>query len=409
MKPTYPLFLFAMVCCLAGCDSNNKTNGGELLVLDMESAIENPQPFDLADLADKIDFIPLDNSHQEALLGDIQAIAESKNRFYVIDRAQNPVRMFDRDGKFIATRGRIGRGPDEFLFIQDVVADWENDNLYLVVSNGNGNVFTNSMRAYRADGNIFARNDSISNGKIVCFDDKVLLFVNSPMRSLDRSDVEEMIDFMETFSPELHREAVLKTPFFNGSSRISLVTTDADGEIANFSVITAAPMVVSNNGASLLVKKEGRNDTLYHYNKGALEPLWRLDFGSYAIPDEMFDTHYNKTLPWDNFYLFRHIYAGDRYILATDTFQPPAGCLLFDRQEGYAGFSAIGPDGKKGLFLDGIRFQPAYIRDNCLVGYMSVLDILDNAESITNPDLKALAATLKEDSNPVIVIAKLKK
>jgi hypothetical protein len=82
---------------------------------------------------------------------------------------------------------------------------------------------------------------------------------------------------------------------------------------------------------------------------------------------------------------------------------------LFDRREDYAGFTTLGPDGSEGLFLDGVRFQPAYIRDNQLVGYMSALDIVDNAESITNPDLKALAATLKEDNNPVIITAKLKK
>jgi hypothetical protein len=44
-----------------------------------------------------------------------------------------------------------------------------------------------------------------------------------------------------------------------------------------------------------------------------------------------------------------------------------------------------------------------------LTKYIQAFDIVDNHDAITNPDLKALAATLKEDSNPVIGIAKLKK
>jgi hypothetical protein len=40
---------------------------------------------------------------------------------------------------------------------------------------------------------------------------------------------------------------------------------------------------------------------------------------------------------------------------------------------------------------------------------MQAIDIVDNAEQITDPDLKALAATLTENDNPVIVVVKLKK
>ncbi len=42
-------------------------------------------------------------------------------------------------------------------------------------------------------------------------------------------------------------------------------------------------------------------------------------------------------------------------------------------------------------------------------GDIATLDIVDNAGSITDPKLKEIAATLKEDDNPVIVVAELKK
>ncbi len=105
------------------------------------------------------------------------------------------------------------------------------------------------------------------------------------------------------------------------------------------------------------------------------------------------------------------MWDADRYLIVeTDGWFSRLGdILVIDKREPLNNFSAIGPDGKPGLFLGGVKFTPSYIRDNRLVGYMQALDIVDNAATITNSDLKALAATLKEDSNPVIVIATLKR
>lgn len=39
---------------------------------------------------------------------------------------------------------------------------------------------------------------------------------------------------------------------------------------------------------------------------------------------------------------------------------------------------------------------------------MQAIDIVDNTDVIANPELKTIAAAMKEDDNQVIVIAKLK-
>ncbi len=83
--------------------------------------------------------------------------------------------------------------------------------------------------------------------------------------------------------------------------------------------------------------------------------------------------------------------------------------LVFDRRDPAAGFSARGgADDKPGLLLDGLPVTPMYIRDNRLVGYLSALDVTDNADRLTHPGLKSAAQNLREDSNPVIVVATLK-
>jgi hypothetical protein len=134
--------------------------------------------------------------------------------------------------------------------------------------------------------------------------------------------------------------------------------------------------------------------------------------GKYFIPAEAYGS--SPEMFWrDVYHSIIDIQAGDRYLIpriasfAGEFFT--SEYLILDKDNPSDGFTATGPEGQSGLFFDGIEFKPCYIRDNRLVGYMQAIDIVDNATSITNPDLKALAATLKEDSNPVIVIAKLKK
>jgi hypothetical protein len=135
-----------------------------------------------------------------------------------------------------------------------------------------------------------------------------------------------------------------------------------------------------------------------------------LDLGKYAVPVDAFGME--PTVKADDKYTAQYLFEGDNYLLVTARPAMMGGTahLVIDRDDPAAGISATGgPEGKPGLFTSGVKFTPMYIHDNRLVGYMQALDIVDNTDAITNPDLKALAATLKEDSNPVIVVAKLKK
>jgi hypothetical protein len=171
-----------------------------------------------------------------------------------------------------------------------------------------------------------------------------------------------------------------------------------------------------DNGKTVLAY-EALDDTVYYYNDdGTLSPAYILDLGRRSPPTEAFGA--DATVPWSrNFHTIMDIYESDRFVFVWapnhdygDYFTNNLSIFVFDRHNpGAGGFSAVKPNGKYGLLLDGIAFAPKYTRDNKLVGFMHALEIVDNAARITNPKLKALAATLKEDSNPVIVIVELKK
>jgi hypothetical protein len=58
----------------------------------------------------------------------------------------------------------------------------------------------------------------------------------------------------------------------------------------------------------------------------------------------------------------------------------------------------------------GIAFWPInHSPQGELIMPLSAIQFIDAAEKSKSPEMKRVAATLKEDSNPVIVVVKLKK
>ncbi len=168
--------------------------------------------------------------------------------------------------------------------------------------------------------------------------------------------------------------------------------------------------IMSGNGTDLVVK-EGRCDTVFRYvGENSLEAAYRLDAGKYTLPAEAYGT--SPKVVKDKYCVIADIWEGERYLLVPVYNYAADGreeFLIFDRGEPSRRFSAVGPGRQRGIFLDGIAFKPMYIRGNRLVGYMQAPDIAAGSGDITDPGLKTLAATIKSNGNPVIVMATLKK
>ena len=394
MKSKTALSVVSLVVAagLAGCGSNNA--GGELPTLDVEAAIDNERTFDLSEITSEIEFIALDGNSEESLVGNISKMQESRDRFYISDSPRNPVKVFDKAGNFLSTRGLVGRGPNELPFIGNLAVDYRQDNVYLMGG-------SSTIAAYDADGNPFARNDSITQSAGITYvDDKLIVLKGS-------SGPDGKTLLFEIFSPDLQKESDIYTAADKGETDQVIKPMPGGGIMVMY-----MGRSMSDNGKRVSISYP-MDDTVFHYRGGrAPEPAYRLDMGRYTVPAGV--TGENPSVPWND--LFRplgNILEGDRYIVAMiisySADSSSIARVILDKHDPAGGFSPLGPDGKPGLFLDGIRFNPIYIRDNRLVGHMQAINIVDNAAAITNTDLKALAATLKEDSNPVIVVAKLKQ
>jgi hypothetical protein len=363
--------------------------------MNLGDAINNDLSFDLTRITNDFDFIPLDDSRPESRVGRITTMRESDDRFYGLDGGGTPVKVFDRSGRFISTVGSIGRGPGELPRIGGMAV---NDRGVWLLG---GRI----VIALDTSGRAVDRNDSLSAARIDFFDGRL---VASQGRSATVPGGRRTL--LELFSSDLRPVGSVL-----GADLGSIDVLAISG-----SVVYPSQSIMFGNGNALFIK-ETLSDTVFVYKPGTagatLEPSYLLDMGRYYIPLESYGA--KPAVPWSGpWHSIVDIFDCGRWLLARlESFDGEAfsTCyILFDRNEGVsngsvAGVSVTGPDGEKGLFVDGIAFTPMYVRDNRLVGYMQALDIVDNAAGINNPDLAALAATLKEDDNPVIVVASLKK
>ncbi len=384
--------ILSLSILLMGC-RNNDPLASRLLILDIKKAIDNKQPFSLDEITDKIEFIPLGNDNQESLVGDIREIQESKSGFHIMDSPINPVKIFDKTGKFIFTIGSIGRGPNEYLFAGGIVVNPSTDETYVLTR-------PKGVIAYTSTGRVFARNDQIPDGKISYYENR-LFVLKDPSDPLP--EIGDTISIASIYFPDLRHESDVNAIYLGHS--YARVGSEGTGTSARF-----IGHFVSNNGERVLMKL-GRNDTLYLLkNNGSYEPSYKLEMGNYSPPAEMFEG-ISSLAEWGKYYSVEQIFEGEKYIVG-EVENGAFGAhdfLIFEKNHLSGGFTATGSDGRSGLFINGIRFTPCYVRDNRLIGYMQAIDIVDNAAAITHPGVKTLAATLKEDSNPVIVVAELKK
>jgi hypothetical protein len=403
MKTPYYVILAAFaLCTVATVNVQNPTT------FDVERAIRNQRTFDLTELATGIEYIPLDDSQKEGLLSGIMAIAESKTGFYVAEERNGaPVKLFDRKGRFVATRGSTGRGPGEYLGVRDLTVDYDTDRLYIA---GSG-VADPPVLAYDPAGKVVANKlMEMAVSGIVFQDDRVIVLLRSPQNPMNpdvRSSIGTEVPLLEIYSPGLEHEKTVKI-VDKGSGHVIKREGDLLSGNLRINLWSSSHNFLMYNGEAVTVKDE-RGNVVYRYRDGGVENAYKLDYGRYTFPDNLYGTHAMERDLGD-YYQIQRAFEGERYIFVPSTKIRDESTvqIVLDKTAPSGGFTALGPEGKPGLFVGGIAFTPMYIRDNRLVGYMQALDMIDNAASITNPKLKALAVTLKEDSNPVIVIATLK-
>lgn len=162
----------------AACQNSSKDFGGTVIVV---NEIDLKKPYKLSDVMNEFQLIPLE-TNDSCLIGECTKISIVNDLIYVLDAKSNQLLCFDKQGRYIKKIGEIGRGPNEYLLLDD----------YCFLKNGNVMVldtYPNKLIEYNAQGGVETiqklpfcadalecLNDSVLIFNGACFEDPVILW-----------------------------------------------------------------------------------------------------------------------------------------------------------------------------------------------------------------------------------------
>ena len=132
MKKTILPFSICISLLLSACGGRSSQNQGEVTIIDVETAFQNPQELSVTDLGEKMTYIPLETLDKSLVNLRSNSKMIVTDQYIFIGDGQSPILSFDRTtGKFLRYIGNIGQGPGEYQSSTDMEVDIENKRIYI--------------------------------------------------------------------------------------------------------------------------------------------------------------------------------------------------------------------------------------------------------------------------------------
>ena len=385
------MFFYLLLIPLGGIGQNiptiKKNHTKDVYNIEVYTAYQAKQPLLISQIADDIEFIPLETTRECLLDNDLSDITMTKEEIFLFD--YNKGYRFDRQGKFVNSIGSRGQGPQDFIRPMCMAVDTINKWVYF---------YDNTRKIVKYD----------YNGKhIETFSTEGygynLLLVNAPGQFV--------IDNNRYFSSNPgERNSIY---FYSEQEKkvISKFTCDYKEKIPSLSI--SFPMAYKNNDNLFL--KDFWCDTIYMMN-GV------YDAYSYAVIQKGRFIHRNvpdysliggEPSNEERFILgVYHIHESDRFIyLSTDK-----GSVIFDKKENKTFFDEFAENRIKiadDLYGGIINKLIQTIRENKAITYCHSHELLSMNKHLINDGrylaYKTMVETRDPEDNPVLIVLKLKQ
>lgn len=412
------IFLFFLLALLVACGEKQNRQGN---LIRLEEKIAAPdESLTTSDYFASITYVPLQTT-DSSLIGSRPRIVVGKDRVYVGSN-KNSCLAFDlKTGKFVGSIGSLDKGPRGYRSSTDL---WINPEKGVVYFPG----WRNGFVKYSANGEFLGEQKVPDNvGDVASYtwlnentlvarcesfmktvSDYMLAFnengeiINrysgkSQMDSVERRDIEGLSIYFGSGIGLSSGGVILVKPREAGKERI---------------IMMQQPVFSHWNGKTFY--KDSYNDTIFSLTEREMLPEWILDMGKYRLSQEEQDSKEARREKGT----VNQIMESDRYLMFSYFFYPEEEMQayrgIFDKATGETRI-ALYKDG----FVDDLNgFMPIYPTlenwDNSLVAFLQPIDILtwfdehpEEAEKL-KPEIRRLKE-IKEDDNPVLVIANLRK
>ncbi len=349
---------------------------------------EKKENLALDDYCHDITVIPLETT-DSCLLSDISLVYKAGKDLIIT--SGNKVFLFDDQGNFIRRIGRKGRGPDEYLFVFNILYRESKQLIYLV-----------DMK------------------KILVYDIK-----GHHIETLDHPSFMKKYHFLNdtVMVADRLREASKEKPpyilfFYNDEGKLlkkvpsRLHMTKPEGKLFMYDM--AGGIHFGNKGLCFI---EQYGDTIYRIKENMeLQPYAVLHFGKYKFTQDLYynwnkyDATGKDRIKINNFYV-----SGDRIIFNFTYNDDNNNYAISDLKKNRTVYPFIVKNNKRtgGFLFPGsdIMLQP-FIGEGYFYTTLSVLDERTKQPLLKyagTPEKKERLRQMKEGDNPVLIIAYFKK
>lgn len=392
------IFLRTVIICLTvsalcSCSSNSASKSSDNYIIDYHSLLEATESqANLSQYISDIEYIPIETK-SDVLISDVRTIATSDNYIYILCNSTQNLYQFCPDGKFVKKIGVRGRAKNEYMAVRSLYADNETVTLefgrkiitYSAETAEIQSVYEPSDLNMNAFGNVVFLNDgatAIMNSTDTC---NVVYIFDKEM---------QIKDSFEVFS------TVTKKAKTSMSPENIVVMGNPTKQIKHPVEITLnwqyPPKIYSYNENLRIISPFA--DSVLTYKDGKMVPFLTVNYGNITKQDR-FEPSIKPNLAIDAISLME----SDNLVLFT--LLNGQKCI-FNKADG----SALNLDNGFVNDLDGTGelFWPTQIQGNKMYQFVSADLFIEAAAKSNSQKMKQVAATLTEESNPVIVVATLK-
>jgi len=378
MKRT--VLILCTLFALVACTGNKKAEKPELLTykIDVSKALQIRLDYLFSS---RVEYIALDD--KEAYIKNIDKIVLRDEDIFILDEEEHNLLRFNRQGKFLNYCGKKGRGPGELFY----PADFSVTDDLIKVKTGAKN-----LMSFRKNGTCSGANKLPVNALSFAYlGDKIFLY-----RGHNR-DAEKSFRMFAYDGDTL--EKYLQVPEFGMQSPFQSVSK-------NFSRVGA-----------YLHLHEALNDTIYQIGPNTMAPVYKIDFGKYAIPADVLQLE-------DEFQMMKILNKG-KYANMNTYFENDTYLIFKFHLEGRGYYFFQNKQSHKSVlaksFKNDINYFPfgdpiALTRDNKLIVKTAPYRILDREKTLYDKEVVdeqkldafyRLSKNMTSYSNPVVFIYQL--
>ncbi|WP_080902610.1 6-bladed beta-propeller [Parabacteroides sp. Marseille-P3160] len=382
---------------MAGCGGGNKQSTDAFLTVDVTANYPKKELI-LQDFLD-VEYIPLETNDEFITSANIQSIGKEIMIFRNMNRGANDIFIFDRNGKGLRKINRFGQSGEEYTNVLGITLDEENGEMF-VNNHYAGKVlvydlFGDFKRSFKQRKDFFY--DQIGNfdrNHLICHDGYV---------EYEKKDTKR--NFFLIVSKQDGSIKEISIPYKEKKSPL-IVLRNANGKIVNDRSIFNRELIPFQDSWILA---ELSADTIYRYSQDRkLTPFIVRTPSAQTMTPEVFLFPGVLT---DRYY-FMQVVKKEYDFKADNGF--PRTDLVYDRQEKAIFECTVYNEDFANKPMSLVYEIPMFtmISKN-EIAFMKRLEAYELVEAygkgLLKGKLKEIAATLNEDSNAVIMLAKYKK